>query len=60
MEYIHGYHIDEIQNMKNKNIDLKEIGRLFAKLVVKMIHREGFVHADPHAGNLKVRVNAKN
>ncbi len=21
-----------------------------------MIHREGFVHGDPHAGNLKVRV----
>jgi predicted unusual protein kinase regulating ubiquinone biosynthesis (AarF/ABC1/UbiB family) len=46
--------------MKKKNINLKEIGKLFSQIVVKMIHREGFVHADPHAGNLKVRINNKN
>ncbi len=60
MEFINGYHIDEIEEMKKKNINLKEIGKLFSNLVVKMIHREGFVHADPHAGNLKVRINNKN
>lgn len=46
--------------MKKKNINLKEIGKLFSSLVIKMIHKEGFVHADPHAGNLKVRINSKN
>ena len=59
MEFIDGYHVDEVEEMKKKNIDPKLIGKFFSNLVVKMIHREGFVHADPHAGNLKVRFNAK-
>lgn len=46
--------------MRKKGINLKEVGKLFSNLVIKMIHREGFIHADPHAGNLKVRINKKN
>ena len=57
MEFIDGNHIDEIDKMKNQNIDLKFIGSIFSKLVIKMIHKKGFVHADLHAGNLKVRMD---
>ena len=46
--------------MKKDKINLKDIGQLFSKLVIGMIHREGFVHGDPHSGNLKVRVNKNN
>lgn len=46
--------------MNKHNIDLKQVGKLFSNLVVKMIHKWGFVHADPHAGNLKVRINKEN
>ncbi len=41
-------------------INTKVIGQTFSKMIVKMIHKEGFVHADTHCGNLMVRkVNNK-
>jgi aarF domain-containing kinase len=41
-------------------VNPKEIGKLFAKLVINMIHKKGFVHGDPHGGNLKVRLSKNN
>lgn len=57
MEYIHGFHIDEIDKMKMAKIDMKKIGKTFSNVIIKMIHKYGFVHADPHSGNLLVRKN---
>lgn len=59
MEYIHGFHIDEIDRMRTADINMKEIGKTFSKVITKMIHKYGFVHADPHSGNLLVRKNEK-
>lgn len=36
-------------------VNTQEIGKLFSKMIIKMIHKEGFVHADTHSGNLMVR-----
>jgi aarF domain-containing kinase len=36
-------------------IDTRAIGTMFAQMIVKMIHKEGFVHADTHSGNLMAR-----
>jgi aarF domain-containing kinase len=55
MEYIDGIHIDQVDEMKRMGINTKEIGKLFSNMIIKMIHKEGFVHADTHSGNLKVR-----
>lgn len=38
---------------------MKEIGKTFSKVIIKMLHKYGFVHADPHSGNLLVRKDAK-
>lgn len=38
-------------------INTQAIGRMFAQANINMIHNEGFVHADPHTGNLMVRKN---
>ena len=55
MEYISGYHIDQLDLIKADSLNLKEIGKIFSNVMIKMIHREGFVHADPHSGNLMIR-----
>jgi aarF domain-containing kinase len=34
---------------------MKHIGKTFSKVIIKMIHKYGFVHGDPHSGNLLVR-----
>lgn len=59
MEYIHGVHIDELEAIKAKGINAREMGKTFSEVIVKMIHKYGFVHADPHSGNILLRKNKK-
>jgi predicted unusual protein kinase regulating ubiquinone biosynthesis (AarF/ABC1/UbiB family) len=55
MEYIDGIHIDELDKLRKAKVNLKLIGKTFSQMIIKMIHKEGFVHADTHGGNLMVR-----
>ena len=60
MEFIEGVHIDQVGIMRQMGVNLKKMGKLFSKVIIKMIHKEGFVHADTHTGNMMVRkVNKK-
>ena len=55
MEYVGGIAIDDADALKGAGYDLGEIGRKLAENYVKQIVDDGFFHADPHPGNLKVR-----
>lgn len=55
MEFIQGVHLDELDKLKAMGVNTKTIGKMFAQMIVKMIHKEGFVHADTHSGNLMAR-----
>lgn len=54
MEYIGGCPIDDVKTLKAKGYDLEEIGRKFANNYIKQVMDDGFFHADPHPGNVKV------
>jgi ubiquinone biosynthesis protein len=54
MEYIDGIPPDRLDLMFEKGIDPKVIAYNGADLLLTMILRHGFFHADPHAGNLFV------
>lgn len=41
--------------MHAQGFDLKEVSHLISDTFVKMTFKNGFVHADPHPGNLIVR-----
>jgi len=53
-EYIDGVSPDRLDLMYEKNIDPKIIAYNGADLLLHMILKQGFFHADPHAGNLFV------
>lgn len=55
MEYIDGYEIDDRLALKNAGYDLKEIAAKLAENYIKQIVDDGFFHADPHPGNLRIR-----
>lgn len=55
MEYINGVHLDQREKLGSLGLNSKKLGQLFSKMIVKMIHKEGYVHADPHSGNLMAR-----
>ncbi|MCL1852147.1 MAG: AarF/UbiB family protein [Peptococcaceae bacterium] len=55
METIQGFNIDDTTALKAQGYDLEEIAQKLAHNYVKQILENGFFHADPHAGNIKIR-----
>lgn len=55
MEYIEGFDIDEITKLEEHGYDMKEIAEKLADDYIKQIVDDGFFHADPHPGNIRVR-----
>ncbi|XP_045185749.1 aarF domain-containing protein kinase 1-like [Mercenaria mercenaria] len=54
MEYCEGGKVDDREYMKKHNIDVNEISRDLGKLYSEMIFVNGYVHCDPHPGNVLV------
>ena len=55
MEYIDGIGVDEKDKLLEAGYDLDEIGTKMADNYVKQIMEDGFFHADPHPGNMRIR-----
>ena len=41
--------------MHEEGIDLKKLSRLISECFIHMIFEKGFIHSDPHPGNMYVR-----
>ena len=54
MEYIDGIKASEIERIEAEGLDRKLITARGADLILKQIFDYGFVHADPHPGNIFV------
>ena len=62
MSYEDGKSITNIDYIKNNKISLNEIAKILTDTFNKQIFQLGFIHSDPHPGNLFVRkeiVNGK-
>ncbi|MEE1228752.1 MAG: lipopolysaccharide core heptose(II) kinase RfaY [Lachnospiraceae bacterium] len=55
MEYIDGIAIDDKETLQEEGYDLKEIGAKLVDNYIKQVMDDGFFHADPHPGNVKIR-----
>ena len=55
MEYIEGCGIDDKERLLKYGYDLKEIGTKLVDNYIKQVMEDGFFHADPHSGNVKIR-----
>lgn len=55
MEYIDGYAIDDMENLQKDGYDMDEIGAKYVNNFIKQVIDDGFFHADPHPGNVKIR-----
>ena len=54
MEYIDAPAINETETLTRQGYDLDEIGRKFVNNFIKQVMEDGFFHADPHPGNVKI------
>ena len=55
MEYIEGPAIDDKEKPLSGGYDLEEIGIKLIDNYIKQVMEDGFFHADPHPGNVKVQ-----
>ncbi|HEV8269988.1 MAG TPA: AarF/ABC1/UbiB kinase family protein [Chitinophagaceae bacterium] len=55
MEYIEGLRPDDIDGLKAAGFDPQVIAENGTHIILKMILRHGFFHADPHPGNIFIR-----
>ena len=55
MEYVRGVRVDDVEGMKQLGIVPQKVAQTITSIFGEMIHRHGFIHCDPHPGNLLVR-----
>uniref|UniRef100_A0A0R3U0D7 ABC1 domain-containing protein n=1 Tax=Rodentolepis nana TaxID=102285 RepID=A0A0R3U0D7_RODNA len=55
MEFIHGIKINDKESLRNAGFSLASIDKIMVTAFGRQIFCSGFVHADPHPGNLFVR-----
>jgi len=58
MEYCPGAHINDSDRLKSEGFDLLDISGKMGKLYSRMIFDHGYVHCDPHPGNVLVQKDA--
>ncbi|CAF0809195.1 unnamed protein product [Adineta ricciae] len=59
MEYIDGIKVSDLDKIKESKLSLKEIDSKLVEAMAFQIFHSGFVHADPHPGNVYVRRDPK-
>jgi aarF domain-containing kinase len=55
MSFEEGIPVSHVKEMHAKGINLKKLSSLISETFVYMIYEKGFVHSDPHPGNMFVR-----
>ncbi|KAG0242556.1 hypothetical protein BGW41_003914 [Actinomortierella wolfii] len=55
MEFMKGARIDDLEYLKRHNIRVSEVSTEMARTFSQMIYKDGFVHCDPHPGNVMIR-----
>ncbi|PQQ66862.1 2-polyprenylphenol 6-hydroxylase [Acetivibrio saccincola] len=54
MEYVEGIKIDDHEKLDKAGLDRNEIAERLATSICNQILRDGFFHADPHPGNIRI------
>ena len=55
MTFEDGIPVSHVKEMHAQGIDLKKLSGLISETFIYMIYEKGFVHSDPHPGNMFVR-----
>lgn len=58
MEYVEGGQINDLKYLQRHGISGMEVTEKLGRLYSEMIFSHGFVHCDPHPGNLMVNRDA--
>ncbi|KAG7177031.1 uncharacterized aarF domain-containing protein kinase 5-like isoform X3 [Homarus americanus] len=54
-EFIHGHKVNDVVNIKKDGMSLEDVDEKLINAFAEQIFHTGFVHADPHPGNVLIR-----
>ena len=54
MYYCTGCQINDVQSVRRQNVDVYDVSNKIGQMYSKMIFDDGYVHCDPHPGNVLV------
>ncbi|MQM17904.1 hypothetical protein Taro_050885 [Colocasia esculenta] len=54
MQFFHGHKVDDLEFLKGSGIDPGKVAKALIEMFSEMIFIHGFVHGDPHPGNILV------
>jgi predicted unusual protein kinase regulating ubiquinone biosynthesis (AarF/ABC1/UbiB family) len=54
IEYIAGHRVTDLQALQEQGIEPAEVTRIGANFYLRQLLEDGFFHADPHPGNMRV------
>ena len=55
MSYEDGIPVSHVKEMHAQGFDLRRLAKIISETFIFMIYEKGFVHSDPHPGNLFAR-----
>ncbi len=59
MEFIEGLKVVDLDGLRERGIHPPDVVKLIAKTYLKQLLEDGYFHADPHPGNLRIMPNGK-
>lgn len=59
MEYLPGGQVNDLDYIRQHKIDAFDVANKIGQLYSTMIFTNGFVHSDPHPGNILIRKTKK-
>ncbi|KAK1432452.1 hypothetical protein QVD17_09349 [Tagetes erecta] len=59
MEYCRGRRVDDLDYIRQMGIDPRKVAKVLVETFAEMVFVHGFVHGDPHPGNILVSLDEK-
>ncbi|EOA34996.1 hypothetical protein CARUB_v10020089mg [Capsella rubella] len=60
MQFCKGFKVDDVESLKSNNLSPEKVAKVLVEVFAEMIFVHGFIHGDPHPGNILVSPGGHN
>ncbi|KAG7585937.1 UbiB domain [Arabidopsis thaliana x Arabidopsis arenosa] len=60
MQFCKGFKVDDVESLKSTNVSPEKVAKVLVEVFAEMIFVHGFIHGDPHPGNILVSPGGQN
>ncbi|KAL9310795.1 putative ABC-type Cd(2+) transporter, protein kinase CAMK-CAMKL-LKB family [Arabidopsis thaliana] len=60
MQFCKGFKVDDVESLRSTNVSPEKVAKVLVEVFAEMIFVHGFIHGDPHPGNILVSPEGQN